>query len=90
MKRGDAFNTNFPGIWTIPTTGPEVKFIILALKAQISKRCGGIRSKVLKVISSLISQPLTHICDHSAFTEIFPDFVKNSEVRLLYKTGDKQ
>jgi hypothetical protein len=59
---------------------------------KIKKNSSGydeITSKVLKACSALISHPLAHICNHSLHTGIFPDSLKRSVVRLLYKKGDK-
>jgi hypothetical protein len=39
--------------------------------------------------ASLISRPLTNICNHSLFAGIFPDCLKISVVRPLYKNGNK-
>jgi hypothetical protein len=87
-ERSDAFPIKFYNIRTIPTPGSEVKIIIRSLKRKISQRHDGITGKVLTVLSSLISQPLTHICIHSVLTEILLDCLKISEVIPLYKPGD--
>jgi hypothetical protein len=83
------FPRKFPGIKTIPTTKTETKSIIHSLKAENSSGYGGITSKILEVCSSRISYPLTHIYNHSLLTEIFPNRLKFSIVRSLYKKGDK-
>jgi hypothetical protein len=59
---------------TIPTTETEIKSIIHSQKKK-KKTSGydGITSKILKVCASLISHPLTHICNHSLLTGIFPN-----------------
>jgi hypothetical protein len=84
-----AFSRKFPGIKTIPTTEAEIKSIIHSLKARNSSGHDGINSKILIVCASLISHPLTHICNHSLLTEIFPNRLKVSVVRPLYKKCDK-
>jgi hypothetical protein len=43
----------------------------------------------LEACSALISCPLTHICNHSLHTGIFPDRLKISVVKPLYRKGDK-
>jgi hypothetical protein len=43
----------------------------------------------VKACSALFSHPLTHICNHSLYTGIFPDRLKMSVVRPLYNKGDK-
>jgi hypothetical protein len=46
-------------------------------------------NKILKVYASLISCPLTHICNHSLLIGIFPDSLKISIIIPLYKKGDR-
>jgi hypothetical protein len=85
----DAFPRKFPSIKTVPTTQTEIKSIIHSLKAKNSSGYDGITSTILKVCASVIIHPLTHICNHSLFTGIFPNHLKISIVRPLYKKGDK-
>jgi hypothetical protein len=75
----------FPGIKTIPTTETEIKSKIHSLKTKISSGYDGLASKIIKGCASLISNPLTHICNHSLSTGIFPDHLKISIVRPLYR-----
>jgi hypothetical protein len=84
-----AFPRKFPGIKTIPTTKTEIKGIIHSLKAKNYSGYDGITSKILKVRASQIAYPLTHIYNHSLLTGIFPNPLKVSTVRPLYKKGDK-
>jgi hypothetical protein len=60
-----------------------------SVKAKNSSGYDRINSKILKVCTSLISHPLTHICNHSLLTVIFPNHLKVSIVRPLFKKGDK-
>jgi hypothetical protein len=69
----DSFPTKFPGIKIIPTTETQIKSIIHSLKAKNVSGYDGITNKILKVCTSQISHPLTHICNHSLFTGIFPN-----------------
>jgi hypothetical protein len=46
-------------------------------------------SKILTAYASLISQPLSHIYNHSLYTGVFPDNLKISIVKPLFKKGDK-
>jgi hypothetical protein len=46
-------------------------------------------SKILKACASLISQPLSHIYNHLLYTGVFPDHLKISIVKPLFKKGDK-
>jgi hypothetical protein len=76
----EAIPRKFPGIKTIPSTGTEIKSIIHSFAAKKSLGYDGITNKILRLRASLISHPLTHICNHSLFTEIFPDHLKISVV----------
>jgi hypothetical protein len=67
-----AFPRKFPGIKIILTTETEIKSIIHSLRAKHSSGYDRIKSKILKVCTPLINLPLTHICNHSLFTGIFP------------------
>jgi hypothetical protein len=85
----EAIPRKFPHMETIPTTETEIKSMIHSVKAKNSSGYDGITNKILNICVSLISHPLTHTCNHSLFTEIFPDHLKISVVRPLYKKGDK-
>jgi hypothetical protein len=45
---------------------------------------------LLKLSSPFILIPLTHICNKSLSVGIFPDRLKYSEIKPLFKKGDKQ
>jgi hypothetical protein len=45
--------------------------------------------KVLKMSSPFITSPLTHICNKSLSQGIFPDRLKYSEIKPLFKKADK-
>jgi hypothetical protein len=82
-READAFPIKFPDIRTIPTTDPGVKIKIAYLKPDISYGYGETTRKVLKVLSSLINQLLTHNYNHSVLIEIFPEEPKSSHERPL-------
>jgi hypothetical protein len=44
---------------------------------------------LLKLSSPFILNPLTHICNKSLSLRIFPDHPKYSEIKPLFKKGDK-
>jgi hypothetical protein len=79
----------FPVLKIIPTTETEIKSIIRTLNSKSSSGYDEITSKILKACVSLISHPLSHICNHSLHTGIFLDHLKISIVKPLYKKGDK-
>ncbi len=45
--------------------------------------------RLLKIAAPHISDSITHICNQSIKTGIFPDKWKEGKVTPLYKTGDK-
>jgi len=67
--------------------------MIKALKAlKASKNLHGfdeISIKLLKVSASYVCSPLTHICNNSILSGIFPDCMKFSIVKPIYKKGNK-
>jgi hypothetical protein len=49
----------------------------------------GVSTKILKSCNALVSKPLPYICNKSIQTGVFPDRLKNSIVKPLYKNGDR-
>jgi hypothetical protein len=70
----------------------EVENVIKSLKLKNSSGYDGISTKILKLSSLFISSPLTYICNKSITQGIFPDRLKYSEIKPLYKkaTNRKQ
>jgi hypothetical protein len=85
----DAFPCKFHSIKKVLKSEAELKIILLYLKSKNSFNYDEIRRKVLKAYASLISLPLTHVYSHSLYTGIFPDCLKISAVKQLFKKGDK-
>jgi hypothetical protein len=85
----DSFPRNFPNINTLPITEAEIKSIICSLKTKDSSGYDEITSKILKSCASIISFPLSYICNYSLHTGIFPDHLKIAVVKPLHKKGDK-
>src|SRR5215469_8730390 len=48
-----------------------------------------ITTKILKISSPFIVSPLTHKCNRMLSTGTFPDRLKYSEIKPIYKKGDK-
>ena len=48
-----------------------------------------IMTKILKISSLFIVSPLTYICNRMLLTGTFPDRLKFSEIKPIYKSGDK-
>ena len=73
----------------IPITEAEIKGIISSLKPKNSSGYYKITRKIIKSCASLISIPLSYICNYSLHTGIFPDCRKMVIIKPLYKKGDK-
>jgi hypothetical protein len=74
----DAFPCKFHGFKIVPTSEAEIKRIILSLKSKNLFDCDEITSKILKACACIISRPLSHICNHSLYIQVFPDCLKIS------------
>jgi hypothetical protein len=92
MRRDDAisfikdrFPRKFLGITIIPTTESNTKSILHSRKSRNLSDYGGITRTILKACASPNSGPLTHICNQTLFTDIFPDHIMTSIVKPLYK-----
>ena len=83
------FRNPFPHIKLKSLSTKEVENIIKSLKAKNSYGYDEISTKVLRMSSLFISSPLTHICNNSLSQGIFPDRLKYSEIRPLFKKGEK-
>ena len=84
-----AFMNPFPNIKLNSLSTKEVENIIKSLKLKNSYGYDEISTKVLKMSSVYISSPLTHICNKSLSQGIFPDRLKYSQIKPLFKKGDK-
>jgi Notch-like protein len=67
----------------------EITSIIKALKTKNSHGFDKISVELLKVSATYICSPLTHICNKSILSGIFPDCLKFSIVKPTYKNGNK-
>jgi len=71
------------------TTTGGIEKIIKELKSKSSCGCDEITTNVLKIGSSFIVSPLTYIRNRMLSTGTFPDRLKYSEIKPIYKKGDK-
>jgi len=71
------------------TTTYEIEKIIHSLKSKNSYGYDEISSRILQASTPYVSSPLTYIFNKILSTGIFPDRLKFSEVKPLYKAGDK-
>jgi hypothetical protein len=76
-------------IYLTPASHDEIQRIIISLKNANSVGYDDISTNILKMCSKNISVPLTHIINLSLENGIFPDRLKLSIVKPLYKKGDE-
>jgi len=67
----------------------EITSIIKPIKTKNSSGYDEIITKLLKISVNYICSPLTYICNKSVITGIFPERLKYSIIKPLYKKGDK-
>ena len=84
-----AFQQSFTNIKLQNTTTDEIEKNIKELKSKSSCGCDEITTKILKISSSFIVSPLTYIRNRMLSTGTFPDRLKYSEIKPIYKKGDK-
>ena len=69
------------------TSKHEINCIIHSLKTKDSYGYDEISSRILKISAPYILAPFTHIFNKTLSTGIFPERLKFSEVKPLYKKG---
>jgi hypothetical protein len=84
-----AFNQPFPSIKLKWVSSKEIEDITKLLETKNSHGYDGISTKILKSSIAYVSSPLTYICNKMLATGTFPSRLKFSEVRPIYKKGDK-
>ena len=85
-----AFNQPFPTINLLKgVSSKEIEDIMKSLKIKNSHGYVGIRTKLLKLSMHYISSPLTYICNRMLSSGIFPTRLKFTEVKPIFKKGDK-
>jgi hypothetical protein len=85
----EVFIRPFLHIKLTPVTTKEISEIIKSLKWKTSHGYDEIPIQILKVSLPFIIFPLTHICNKSLSTGIFPTRLKYSQINLLFKKGSK-
>jgi hypothetical protein len=83
------FRQSFSTMQLRNTTTYEIEKIIHSLKCKNSYGYDEISSRLLKVSTPYVLSPLTYTFNKILSTGIFPDRLKFSEVKPLYKKGDK-
>ena len=79
----------YPRINFVNTSTQEIGKIIKSLKTKNSYGYDEISVKILKWSSPYIVSPLTYICNKCLEKGIFPSRLKYSNVKPIYKSGDK-
>jgi hypothetical protein len=85
----DAFPKRLASIKIVPTTETKIESMMHPSNKKNSSGYDEITSKILKTCLSLISCPLSHICNHSLHSGIFPDCLNISVVKPIYKKVTK-
>jgi hypothetical protein len=67
----------------------EISAIIKSIKTKNTYGYDEVSTKMLKIISNYITSPLTYICNKIILSGSFPDRLKYSIVRPIYKKGDR-
>ena len=70
------------------TTTHEIEKIIHSIKSKDSSDYDEISTRILKVSAPYVLSPLTFIFNKILSSGIFPDRLKYSEVKPLFKKGD--
>jgi hypothetical protein len=83
------FKQFFATIQLRNTTTYEIQKIIPSLKCKNSYGYDELSSRILKISTPYVLSPLTYTFNKILSTGIFPDILKFSEVKPLYKKGDK-
>lgn len=73
----------------IETDEQEVETIIKSLKTECSIGWDDISTQVIKQNMKHLIAPITHICNLSFKTAVFPKALKKSVILPIYKNGDK-
>jgi hypothetical protein len=87
-------------LWLMPLTtlsehttqifnNKEIESIIKSLKLKNTCGYDDISTKLLKITSVYITSPLNHICTTSILSGSFPQCLKYSIVKPLFKKGDR-
>lgn len=76
-------------IYLNPLSPNELIKVIKTLKNSKAVGHDGIRTDIIKQSMFLIAEPLTHVLNLSLMQGSFPEILKKSVVRPLYKKGDR-
>ena len=68
----NANQNDFSQVNITPVTEGEIQSIICSLKTKDSSGYDGVATKLLKMCNSVISKPLSYVCNKSIQTAVFP------------------
>lgn len=81
------YNSN--SIFLTPTIPEDINKIIISLKNKNSTGYDGITTAIVKDVADIISEPLSYVINLCVEQGIFPDKLKISIVKPVFKKGDK-
>ena len=81
-------NCTFPNFKFMLLSTKNIRNIIKSLNTKNSHAYDEISTKLLKLSSPYILSPLTHICNKSLSSGIFPDRLKYSVIKPLFNPGE--
>jgi hypothetical protein len=85
----NAFNQSFPDIKFKYVSAKEIEDITNSLKKKYSCGYEGISTKILKSSIQYVLFPLAYICNRMISNGTFPMRFKFSEIKPIFKKGDK-
>ena len=85
-----AFNEPYPSLERKCTTMKQIEQIIKSLKTKNSCEYYEISTKILKISSPFISSPLKYLYNKILFWGVFPDRLKYTVIKPLYKNCDRR
>ena len=84
-----AFNQPFPTITLKCVSSKEIEDITKSFEIRNLHGYDAMSTKILKLRIHYISSPLTYICNMMLSSGIFPTRLKFSEVKPIFKRGNK-
>lgn len=82
-------NNNSNSVFMCPTIPKDIHKIIMSLKNTGSTGYDGISTHILKLVSSDISPVLSHVINLSIEKGVFPERLKKTIIKPLFKKNDK-
>ena len=83
----NAYQNDFSQMNIIPVAEGEIQSTVCSLKAKGSTGYDGVSTKILKMCNTLISKPLSYICNKSTQTGAFPDCLNTFAASYLNIQG---